>query len=140
MAKQPKQYLFVSQRDITITSTLGYSIEFKKGEPTHVPRAMHAEVLDKGIVAADPVDAEQVTEAAAPRKILVAPEDGDERKAQVDDAIRAIVKRNSSKDFSASGIPSAAAVTGMVGWKAEPSEIRESWARLRVEVTKGEGK
>ena len=57
-SKAPKQYLFVSQRDITVTSVLGYAIEFKKGIPTHVPRAMHAEVMERGCI---PVDSDGTT-------------------------------------------------------------------------------
>jgi len=136
----PKQFLFVSQRDIVVTSTQGYSIEFKKGEPTHVPRAMHKEVLDKGIVAVDAADAAAVTVEAAPPAVLVAPEDGDARKEKIVEAIRATVKRNSSKDFTAAGVPTAGAVSALTGWRAEPSEIRAAWAEMGPEVLAGGSK
>jgi hypothetical protein len=132
----PKQYYFVSNRNVVISSILGYAIEFKKGEPTHVPRRMHATVMEKGIVpcdirgaALDVADIEATPEA----KVLLAPEEAEDRAPAIRGVIDAIVKRNSSNDFSAGGVPSASAVTAALGWKVDAKEIRPIWDKVKQE-------
>ena len=49
----PKYFPHVSNRDIVVHSILGHSIAFEKGVPTHVPKALHAEVMEKGILPVD---------------------------------------------------------------------------------------
>lgn len=143
----PKQYFFVSHRDITITSTLGYSLAFEKGKPMHVPRAMHPEVMEKGIMPCDAKgNALDAPEAAAispdAPKVLVSPEDPEERKDAIKTVLQALVDRNDPHDFSASGIPSSGAVTAALGWKVEPKEIRPIWQEMKPGIVKasGEGK
>lgn len=126
----PKQYMFVANRDITIVSTQGYSLSFKKGEPLHVPRAMHAEVMEKGVLPVDQADAEAVTAAQEP-KVLIEPEDAEERKDKIREVVVAMAKRNSPKDFSAGGVPLATAVSLALGWKADPKEVRAVWAEVK---------
>lgn len=136
MSNQPKQFLFVSHRNITIGSTQGYSIEFQKGVPTHVPRAMHAEVMEKGVLPCDAkgetLDAPEASKLApdAPR-VMVAPEDPEERKEKILEVIKALCKTNSSKDFSAGGVPSATSVSMALGWKVDAKEIRPIWAEFK---------
>jgi hypothetical protein len=145
-AKAVKQYLFVAPRDMNVTSTQGYSLDFKKGEPTHVPRAMHAEVMEKGVLPCDargeikeaPEPAE--VDPAAAVRVMVAPEDGDERSDAILEAIKALVARNDAKDFSAGGIPSAAAVTHAVGWRADRKEIAAVWQKYKPQLLKAEAR
>jgi hypothetical protein len=39
---------FILNRDRTVVSTLGHSVEFKKGVPTYVPPVLYAEVSAVG--------------------------------------------------------------------------------------------
>jgi hypothetical protein len=138
MAQQPvpKQYLFVSNRDINVGSLTGRSILFEKGIPTHVPREMHAEVMEKGIIPVEAQVAEEVTAAASAPKILLAPEDPHEREDKISEAIRALVAQNDSRSFTAGGVPSDKAVTAALGWKVDQKEIRTIWTKLKPLLAK----
>jgi len=135
--EQPKQYLFVSNRDIVIVSTQGYAIGFEKGVPMHVPRAMHSEVMEKGAIPCDQagttLDSSKVEHEPA-LKLLVAPEDALERADAIAPVLAAIAERNNSKDFTAGGVPTAGAVSAVLGWKAEPIEIRPVWQKYKQSV------
>lgn len=137
MAKAaPKLYYFVSNRNVTISSKMGHNISFEKGVPTHVPRPMHSEVMERGILPCskdgDVLDAPEVA-VAEDKAILVEPEDAEERADKIREAIVALVKRNSPRDFTAGGVPSAASVTAALGWKVDPKEIRPVWAKMKEE-------
>jgi hypothetical protein len=137
-APAPKQYLFVSNRDISVTSILGYSIFFEKGVQTHVPRAMHAEVIEKGILPVEEdgkISVEAIDKMTSPDiKIVLAPETAEDRNEAIAEAVKAIVKRNDSRDFTSGGVPSAVAVTAALGWKVDPKEVRNVWATLRANL------
>lgn len=113
--KEVPKYLFVSNRDITVASTQGYAIEFKKGEPTHVPRSMHNEVMEKGVIPCDDAGALRAAEPAPVAKVLLAPEDADERAEAIRAVMAQIVERNNSHDFSAGGVPSSSSVSAALG-------------------------
>lgn len=139
MSANVQQYYFVSSRDVIITSTQGYSLKFEKNVPMHVPKKMHPEVLEKGILACDkagkalsledqPVDPEAT--------IVLAPDDAEERAAKIEEAMMAIVKRNNPHDFSGGGVPSAGAVSVALGWKVDAKEIRPIWTRVKPSLVK----
>ena len=144
-APAPKQYFFVSHRDVTVTSLQGYSIFFEKGVPTHAPRAIHSEVMEKGVMPCDeqgnPLDEPAAAAVVAPEqpRVMVAPEDGHEREEAILEAIKTIVKRNNSKDFNAGGVPSAGSLTAALGWKVDTTEVRAIWVKHKPKVVKGEG-
>ena len=129
--KLPKQYLFVSNRDITVTSLIGRSIFFAKGVPTHCPREMHAEVMEKGVIPVEEADAVMVTERAAAQPKPAEPEDAMERSDAIAAAIQVLVARNNTKDFSAGGVPTSAAVSAVLGWRADAAAIRPEWDKFK---------
>lgn len=131
--------MFVSNRDITVSSTLGHSLDFKKGVPTHVPPIMRKICIERGILPVEGVEEAVVMLEEAERgpKLHLAPDDVDERKEAIEKACREIAKRNHSDDFTGGGIPNANAVTAALGWKVNQVEIREIWKELRVKM-KGE--
>lgn len=135
MAQAPVQHYFVSNRKIVVTSTQGAAIGFEKGVPTHVPKFMHAAVLEKGILPCDDkgkvLDAEAAPEVAPEVKVLLAPEDAEERNAAIERAVREIFKRNSPADFTAGGTPSEKAVSLSLGWKVDQKEVRAVWVKVR---------
>ena len=137
MATAPKQYLFVSNRTVNVGSTLGHSIQFEKGVPTHVPQRLHALVMEKGIMPCDaagkPLDPSQVDDPSPVSAVVLAPEETEERAAKILEVIQAIVKRNNSKDFSAGNVPNSVAVTAALGWKVDAKEIRPVWDKFKAQ-------
>lgn len=144
MAAAPQQHLFVSNRSQTVRTTLGHSVTFVKGKATHVPKALHHLMVEKGILPCDdagkpiPEKGEEAVEAAAAADApKLAPDTAEERNEAIERAIRAIVERNSPKDFNAGGMPSPEAVGSAVGWKTDTKEVRSVWVRVRPELLAG---
>lgn len=135
----PKQFLFISHRTINVGSTQGHSIQFEKGKPTHVPRSMHTAVMEKGCIPCDekgaPLDAPAATaivEATDPAAgKLASPEDAEERAVAIRGVIKKLYERNSARDFSAGGVPSAEAITFELGWRVDPKEILPIWKKMK---------
>lgn len=139
-AEAVKQYLFISRREINVGSLSGRSILFEKNVPTHVPREMHSEVMEKGILPCDKdgnvlddVTDVEVAVSATPL-ILVAPEDPAEREEKISAAIFALADRNARGDFTAGGVPHDKAVSAALGWTVEAREVRAVWAKVKPEV------
>lgn len=135
-AEPIKQYYFISHRTVCVASLSGRSIQFEKGEPTHVPREMHREVLEKGILPCDANgkivdDVQEVSDVNPEVKILLAPEDAVEREDKITEVIMALVERNARADFTAGGVPHAEAVTAVLGWKVDAVEIRKIWSKVK---------
>lgn len=134
-----KQSLFVSNRDVMVSSTLGHSIQFIKGVPMHVPKIMHKVVIERGIL---PVDggaesaSDIMAEAESGPKILLAPEDPSDREAAIAKACRVIAQRNNAKDFTGGGTPNATAVTAALGWKVDQKEVKDIWTEVKRTLDK----
>lgn len=126
---------FISNRDIVVRSLHGHAIEFKKGVPTGVPRIMHAECLEKGILPEEgPEQGNAVQDGPGPK---LAPEDKMERDDAILAVIKAMVKRNNSNDFTGGGHPSATAVSASVGWKVDQKEVKDVWVKNREFLIRG---
>lgn len=143
-AEKVQQFYFISHRDVNVGSLSGRSIQFDKGVPTHVPREMHTEVMEKGILPCDQdgkiLDDIQGIEKILPTAgVVLAPEDPAERKAAITAAMHALVKRNARADFTGGGIPHEVALTAALGWRVEQREVRAIWAEIKPEVMKASG-
>lgn len=126
---------FISNRDTVVRSLHGHAIEFKKGVPTPVPRIMHSEVLEKGILPEEgPDQANAVEEPKAPN---LAPDDAMVRYDAILGVIKQIVTRNNPSDFSGGGHPSASAVSASVGWKTDQKEVSDVWKKNREALIRG---
>jgi hypothetical protein len=123
--KEAKQYMFVLNRDKTISGTSGHSIEFKKGVPVHVPREMHETVLEKGAVPADELDLE-------PPKRSEVPNEQVDRDILIKAAMEQIVERNTRDEFAANGAPSRDAIAKIVGFTVNKKECDELWKKLQA--------
>lgn len=123
---------FVANRDIIVRSVHGHSVEFKKGVPQYVPRVMHSECVEKGVLPVEAGDLDVVV--ADPKGPVLAPEDRLEREDAIMEVIKAIVKRNVSTDFTGGGHPSADAITAAVGWKVDQKEVKDIWVKNREKV------
>jgi hypothetical protein len=139
----PQLFYFVSNRDFVLGGSLGHRIAFEKGQPTHVPKIMHAMALEKGILPCTkegkPLDTPQIY-SPEEAKVVLAPEDADERSEAIVKAMKAIVKRNNAKDFTSGSTPSASAVSLAVGWKVDPKEARQVWDKHRHDILETSGK
>ena len=130
---------FISNRDYVLRSIHGHAIEFKKGVPTQVPRSMHNECLEKGILPEDD-GLTQVTEAMDPTAPKLAPEDALDRNDQILKVIESVVKKNNAADFTGGGHPNASVVTASLGWKADQKEVSAVWTKNRGALLRGEPK
>lgn len=130
---------FVSNRDVVVRSSkYGRSYAFKKGVPRDdvIPQ-MHQDLFYAGIMPVDgEVKEDSVAEPDKP-KLMIAPEDGEERKLKILEAMEAIVGRNDSKDFTGAGMPSGAAVTRIVGWRVDNKDVAEVWKENKAALLKG---
>jgi len=115
--------LLVLNRNFTLATTKGHVIEFKKGVPTNVPKAVYQEALSIG--AQPPDGSEPVVEDD--RKKDAAPQDPAERNPLILAAIEAIIERNEREDFTAAGSPTVDAVSKEVGFKVSAREIAGQW-------------
>lgn len=120
--------LYISNRDITVPSVSGRSVEFKKGEPTYAPPTMHAELISQGIVPAE--DLEEETKPEGP----VEPTVPAEREAAMFAVFESMVLRNDRNDFTAAGTPHAAVVQRELGWKNNigGKERDATWAKFQL--------
>lgn len=132
-------HMFVSRRDFMLRTTLGHCISFEKNKPTHVPKALHALALEKGILPCD--DAGQELELASAQDVaapeapkLEVPEDAEARQDAIKNVCREIAKRNKSSDFNAGGTPRADSVTLALGYRVDQKEVRQAWVVLRPEL------
>lgn len=130
---------FVSNRTIVVRSkATGHSIAFEKGKPTTVPKGMHEEVLEKGILPVDeagkPVDPAENKVITADQVRQQAPEDGETARAKILEALKQVVARNKSTDFTGGGQPSAEAVTSILGYRVDGKEVRDVWVKHRATI------
>jgi len=138
MTSEGQLYHFISNRNVTVGGMNGRRIAFAKGKPTHVPRTMHALIMERGIL---PCTADgkvlETPEAAvvdpeAPR-VLLAPETQEERDDAMKVVFKAIVEKNNAKDFAGGGTPGATAVSAALGWRVDQKEVRALWTKVRSE-------
>lgn len=118
---------FTLNRDRVYASTLGHSVEFKKGVPTHVPPALYAEVQTIGAIPED-----DIPEADKPSGI-VEPTDPHQRANEILTAIKMLAEKNDRMDFTALGAPHVKALAVLLGWKPMPHERDQLWARFQVD-------
>lgn len=122
---------FIMRRDRTVVSALGHAIEFKKGEPTHVPPALHREVLDAG---AEPVDGDsEEIRADAPKPNSNEPTEPAEREKQILEAMELLATENKRENFTAAGLPHAKALASVLGWSPADKERDILWAKFIVD-------
>ncbi len=116
---------FILNRDRVVASAFGHSVSFKKGEPTHVPPEMYAEVI-----AAGAVPEEELTEPVVKKPDY--PTAPAEREAALFEAFEAIVLRNDSSDFTAGGNPKDSVVEKAVGFKVSAKEREAAWNKFKL--------
>ena len=140
---QPEQFYFVSNRNFTLRSTAGRSITFAKGKPTHVPKMLHQEAIERGLLACDdkgvpfPEKGEEIVEASEKAEVKLAPTTREERDEAMAAVFEAMVKRNNAAEFTGGGTPNAEAVSMALGFKVDQKEVRTLWLKVRAKLVGG---
>lgn len=116
----------VTNRDVTLNTTLGHSIAFKKGVPTYVPPIIFAQALAIGAV---PEDGSSPS-MEEPRRPNAAPLDPDTKNAQIRKVIEDLTVRNERGDFTAAGLPAVDAVVRELGYRVTAKEIAGVWQAI----------
>lgn len=118
---------FTLNRDRTVVSTLGHSVEFKKGVPTYVPPELYAEVSAVGAMPEHELTEEEVKKTAPAE-----PADPAEREAAVFAAFEGIMLRGRREDFTAGGAPHPKVLAQALGWTLHNKERDILWAKFRA--------
>lgn len=120
---------FMMHRNRTVVSTCGLSIEFTKGELTHVPAVMYAEVIAVGGIPENEIPVDDLP------KTPPTPDQLADRERLMIAAFKVIVDRNSRADFTAGGMPHNAVLARELGWAVQTKERDAAW----VKFTAGKG-
>lgn len=116
---------FILNRDRTVATTLGHSVSFKKGEATHVPPELYAEVIATGAVPEEDLPDEVVKKPDFPT-------DPAEREAALFEAFEALALRNDPADFTAGGSPRDGVLEKAVGFKVSAKEREAAWTKFKI--------
>ncbi len=116
---------FVLNSDRVFASTLGHSISFKKGEPTHVPPGLYQEVIGIGAIPEEELPQEQKNAPTEPTEPHL-------REAALLEAFNKIVLANKSGDFTAGGMPKDKAMERELGWSVDSKETAEAWKKFKA--------
>ena len=116
---------FTLNRNYTLSTTKGHSVNFKKGERTWVPQSIVAEALSVGAIPEVPID--------------VLPEDKDtpvvvdaKRKEVVFAAFEKLLLRSNRGDFTASGHPHPRKLEEIVGFDMPQRERETLWEQYHA--------
>lgn len=116
---KPNPNLMVLNRNYTLHTQFGHTIQFKKGEPTHVPPICRSAALAVGALPPDGSDPNILGDD----DIKKAPVDPAERNKLIMTAIELLVEKNERTDFAASGSPHPKAVSREVGFNVDSKEL-----------------
>ena len=112
-----KAGMFVLNRNLTLSSTMGHTVAFVKDEEVYVPPALRGEAQTIGAL---PVE--------GPEEIVEGDEIPDpmglERDQVLQAAITTLREKNARGDFTASGAPTVAAMSAAVGFQVVAAEIQ----------------
>ena len=115
---------FVMSRSRNV-SGFGHSVDFVKGEPTHVPPELYREVLAVGGVPEEEVDVDPAKQLG-PNE----PSDPVAREAALFEAFELLALNNKRGDFTAAGTPHPKALKNLLGWEVPNAERDTAWAKF----------
>ena len=118
----------VFHRDRTIASTMGHTIFYPKGVPTHTPAEVLKEALAAGGVPEDESALDALDEPQKPAS--TEPVDPAERAGMIRMAIEDMIKENVREEFTASAQPHLRALKKRLGWEVSDAERNAVWAEL----------
>lgn len=120
----------VTNRDVTLNTTLGHSVFFKKGVPTYVPPIIFSQALAIGAVPEDGT-APEMEETRRPN---AAPTDLDVKNGEIRKVIEDLTLRNERGDFTAAGLPAVDAVVRELGYRVTAKEIAGVWQLINEDT------
>lgn len=122
-----KEGMYVANRDVTIRSTFGHTLGFKKGKPMFVPPVMRPEVQKYGVL---PVDGEaSYQEEVAKAKL---PLTGIARVDAIQEAMaKMVLEDDAATNFTATGLPQLERVSELVGFKVDSKERNRVFRKLQ---------
>jgi hypothetical protein len=114
---------FTLHRTFVLRTTKGHTVSFAKGQPAWVPPMCVPDVVAIGAVAVEEGAGDILGDEAAPVSSLSA----DERQQKLFAAFETMLNRSERNDFTASGLPHARRLTGMVGFDVGNRERDDAW-------------
>lgn len=114
---------FKLHKNLVVSSLLGHSVSFIKGELTHVPQEMYKDVLAVGAIPETELEEDEVKPA-----IVMGPE---ERKELIFAAFTTLVEKNERESFTGNGAPHGKAVATITGFSVDAKERDTLWAEFR---------
>lgn len=120
---------FILNRDKTMTSLFGHSIEFKKGEATYVPKELWAEVRAIGAIPEEEIK-EEITEGA------IEPANPEERQQAIFAGFEAMVKKADRDSFTATGVPNIKQLSAHIGFIVDGKERDSAWQAFKLKDAK----
>lgn len=127
---ESKPVLMKINRNISIASTLGHVLTFKKNVPMNVPPIMVRTCAERG---AERVDGADVFEEPA-EDANIQPVDPGQRLDDIREGLDRLVTRNERDDFTASGVPNVAAVSKEVGYRVDRTEVVKAWRQRSADI------
>lgn len=122
--------LYVSQRDVTITSTSGHTIHFPKGVPKAVPSDLRRACLEAGVLPATDTDLSDLG-GRVPTTRPEAPMSPSERDDLIREAIGEMLSTRKRGDFTAAGLPRVDQISKLTGFEVSPADRDRLWLELR---------
>lgn len=119
---------FTLNRNFTLSTTKGHSVNFKKGEKTWVPNAIIQDALSIGALPEDPKVADSIIKDT-PEKLTV---DAGKRRDMVFDAFEKILLRNGRGDFMANGQPHPRKMEEILGFEMSQKEREALWHEYQL--------
>lgn len=144
---------FVSMTNQTVATTLGHTLAFQAGMPTHVPKMLHKAVRAAGIVAEDdmPVEVRDAILKTTPgAKAVLAlkplnvededepdtlkqveePTDPEERQEAFFVAFKAMLDKGDRSNFVGNGAPHNRPLSDVLGFRVNAVERDQMWAKF----------
>lgn len=115
----------VLHRDYTLATNKGHRVLFVKGVPVNVPTVVVPDAIAIGAVPVDGKPIEVIKEQARP----MTQDDPSRRAADIQGAIELLVENNERNTFAASGAPTTAALSKLVGYEISRKERDEAWQK-----------
>ena len=119
---------FTLNRNKTVTSLCGRSVQFIEDEPTHVPPDMYEEVRAIGAVEVDEGDKKDAKPGEPEEKVL----SSEERKSAIWAAFDKMVKNNNREDFTGTGTPHTKPLVDIVNFRVDNKERDAMWKAYKL--------
>ena len=114
---------FTLNRNYVLRSLSGRSYEFRKGEPLNIPEQAVREAVAVGATPSDGSDPNVLVD----EKVDKTPQDPTTRRNDIMAAMLKLINKSDRTDFTAGGTPHPDAITKIVGYGVQGSEIQVVW-------------